>query len=54
MTNLTRIHHFQNCLHVSGTLFHADFKNHSPGLQNLDFCNVLEDFPKITQQFKNQ
>ena len=38
MTNLTRMHHFQNRIYFSGTLFHSDFKNHSPGLQNIDFC----------------
>ena len=44
MTDLTRMHHFQNRIHFSGTLFHSDFNNHSPGLQNIDSCNILADF----------
>ena len=46
-----KMHHFKNWIHVTVTLFHSDFKNHSPGLQNLDFCNVFDDFLKLYKYF---
>ena len=51
MTNLTRMHNFQNRIHFSGTLFDSDFKNHSPSLQNIDCCNVFNDVQNYLKYF---